>query len=74
MKVSSELHVQTDRASAWNTERCRFESRPRQLFFFSWKKRELSSGVVAWICLVSMTDYTCNFIKTKFGYKENIYC
>jgi len=24
----------------------------------SWKKNELSLGVVAWICLVYMTDYT----------------
>ena len=29
---------------------------------FSLGKKELSSGVVAWICLVSMTDYTCNFL------------
>ena len=43
------------RASAWKAERHGFESRPRQLFFFSWKK-ELSSGIVACICLVSITD------------------
>ena len=40
-----------------------FESRPRQLFFFSGKK-ELSSGVVACICLVSITDYSCTCICT----------
>ena len=39
-------------------EHRRFESHPRQLFFFSAKK-ELSSGVVACICLVSITDYSC---------------
>ena len=26
---------------------------------FLWKKKELSSGVVACICLVSITDYSC---------------
>ena len=28
---------------------------------FSLEKKELSSGVVACICLVSITDYSCNF-------------
>jgi len=35
-----------------STERCRFKSRLRQLF----RKKELSSGVAALLCLVSMTD------------------
>ena len=34
---------------------------PRQLFFFSGKK-ELSSGVIACICLVSITDYSCTYV------------
>ena len=57
----AELGGSAGRASAWNAERHGFKSRPRQLFFFSWKKG-LSLGIVAWICLVSMTDYTCIYM------------
>ena len=42
----------------YNAEDCGFESCLRQLFFFSGKKEELSSGVVACICFVSITDYS----------------
>ena len=41
------------------TEHCGFKSHLRQLFFFSWEKEELSLGVVALLCLVSMTEYAC---------------
>ena len=34
------------------------------------KKKELSSGVVACICLVSITDYTCMTHSGECVYKE----
>ena len=36
----------------------------RQLFFFSLEKEELSLGVVALLCLVSMTEHTCTYTCT----------
>ena len=45
------------RASAWYAEHRRFESRLRQLIF-SLEKKELSSGVVALLCLVSLNEFT----------------
>ena len=38
--------------------RSRVRVPPKAALLFLWKK-ELSSGVVACICLVSITDYTC---------------
>ena len=35
---------------------------PEAALLFLWGKKELSSGVVAWICLVSITDYTCTIM------------
>ena len=52
--------------SAYNTERQGFESRSS----FSPGKKGLSSGVVAWICLVSMTDYT-HTCTCSFKFKSN---
>ena len=49
-------HVSAGRASAWYAGRHEFESHLRQ------GKEELSSGVVALHCLVSVTDFTCTCI------------
>ena len=35
---------------------------PEAALLFLWKKKELSSGVVACICLLSITDYSCIYI------------
>ena len=57
------------RAFAYYTERYGLESYLRQLFFilwqlffFSWGKEELSSGVVTLLCIVSMTDHSLMYI------------
>ena len=39
--------------------RSRVRVLPEAALLFLWKKKELSSGVVACICLVSITDYSC---------------
>ena len=39
--------------------RSRVRVPPEAALLFLWKKKELSSGVVACICLVSITDYSC---------------
>ena len=52
----SSLGSSVGRVSAWYAEHCRFESHLGQLFLFSWEK-ELSLGIVALLCFVSMTVY-----------------
>ena len=42
--------------------RSRVRVPPEAALLFLWKKKELSSGVVACICLVSITDYSCMYI------------
>ena len=45
------------RASAWYAVCCKFESLLKQLIFL--QKKELPLGVVAFLCLVPMTDGSC---------------
>ena len=42
--------------------RLRVRVPPESALLFLWKKKELSSGVVACICLVSITDYSCTYM------------
>ena len=56
-----QTHVHVGRASAWYAEHRGVESRLRQSLLFLLRKRELSSGVVALLCLVSMTDRSCTY-------------
>ena len=42
-------------------EHCRFKSHLRQLIFYL-EKKELSLGIVALLCLVSLTEFTCTYL------------
>ena len=43
--------------------RSRVRVPPEAALLFLWKKKELSLGVVACICLVSITDYSCMYLQ-----------
>ena len=53
--------AQLAEVSAQYAEHCRFKSRLRQLFFFL-RKKELSLGMIALLCFVSITDHSCMLV------------
>ena len=49
-----------------------FKSHLRQLFFFSSEKEELSLGIVALLCLVTMTEHTCTYMYYMYMYVVHV--